>query len=60
MKTVMRMINLNTMILATPEERRERLRFGRTYKGFKFSAVFYFRGKRKRNQENIKIRQNHV
>lgn len=48
MKTVIKMINSNTMILVTLEERRERLRFGRTYKELKFPAVFYFRGKKKK------------
>jgi hypothetical protein len=57
----MKIINLNAMIQVIPEERKERLKFGRTYKGLKFPVVFYFRGKnRKRNQENIKIRQSLV
>lgn len=43
----MKMRNIKTIILVTPEERRERLKFGRAYKSFKLPVVFYFRKKKK-------------
>lgn len=49
----MKIINLNAMIQVIPEERKERLKFGRTYKGLKFPVVFYFRGKIEKETRKI-------
>lgn len=48
------MRNIKTIILVTPEERRERLKFGRAFKRFKLPVVFYFR---KKMRGEIKIVQ---